>query len=338
MIFRIEDEERLLCSKRKYNRTYMEAYEDLDEISADEADKYVADLIRKQVNGCIDSRLFSSTMSLGIALFKYNEDGLNPIICSDLPPEVNGTYLKTGHIQLSKGFEYPRDIPFSINDLSFPIKKWADGHDVRIWQFIVPVNDNDALDRYLKHYTDTHKKIVASPEKDAEIISTDLSDYPKLDTYKDALYILFSLHFRFKILYNENIYEDLQRFVRQYILTNDDCEAYGFIRILSYMNHEYEFKNEIDNSSKWISTMIAEINPVTEIYNGYAFANEMLHITGDAHTNNPLFVIKKYIDYINPIDKLSKFIIKLFLIFMEDNKYNCDLFSEFIDEFEERKR
>jgi len=52
------------------------------------------------------------------------------------------------------------------------------------------------------------------------------------------------------------------------------------------MKYSYDF--EYKNSQKWIDNMIEEVNPVTEIYNGYSFANEILHVKDGNYTNHDI--------------------------------------------------
>jgi len=98
------------------------------------------------------------------------------------------------------------------------------------------------------------------------------------------------------------------------------------------MKYSYDF--EYKNSQKWIDNMIEEVNPVTEIYNGYSFANEILHVKDGNYTNNPLFVIKKYNENNLSEDKLSNTIIDKFIRYLYEYRNEYHSFANIIDEYE----
>ena len=75
MLFRIEDSE----NEDGVHREYSILPQDLSTMPMFEIEAYMADEIRKEVNGANNRRLLSYSKSLGICLLKYNKYADNEI-------------------------------------------------------------------------------------------------------------------------------------------------------------------------------------------------------------------------------------------------------------------
>ena len=73
IIFRIEDENGLDRQMR------IEIGNIINNIDSKDADAYLANLIRKEINGSKERNLYSCSKALGVVLFKYNFVADNPI-------------------------------------------------------------------------------------------------------------------------------------------------------------------------------------------------------------------------------------------------------------------
>lgn len=226
MFFRIEDNNGFNPKLREYNKDSFES----PFIKSSDADKYIAEEIRKEVNGANERSLFSCTRSLGVALFKYDYYADNFIIIEyDLEDEVR-LEVKDTRIE--------RSCYYDILDLNYPLKHLYPNKKIKIFNFSIAVDNDKYLNRYLKAYTGIGKKKFAAVEKDSEVIIKHMNDDIKVSQHIDALYILYALQWRTNFLkcyysreYLKNVYDKLEI---------DKSEREAFYKITSYLYCELE--------------------------------------------------------------------------------------------------
>ena len=160
MLFRIEDVSGFDPKLRKY---------DVDEYTASlmvdkaQIDKHIASKIREEVNGSESRELFSYSKSLATCILKYNRFTDNELHICDINNRID--YIK---YVSSKGNE--RCKSYSLQDRVSGGRLFNRSGRIQLLNFIIDVSDNDLVDEYLRYYTSAGKKILASPEKDSEVV------------------------------------------------------------------------------------------------------------------------------------------------------------------------
>lgn len=246
MLFRIED----ISGFDPKLRTY-----DVDEfttptVNKGQIDNYIASKIREEVNGSKNRNLLSYSKSLATCILKYNKYTDNELhICI-----INGwkdyiTYISPKN-NVKCRFYY---IQNRIN--GNPLFNKAG--DIQLLNFVIDVSDNILVDEYLKHYTTVGKKIIASPEKDSEVVVMNPPNDLVINQYMDAVYILYALQLKYRFLSNVNVQRAL-------ILELDNMDAFhfkycpheriAFINLILYLSanwqYEYQISNKIYNYSE----------------------------------------------------------------------------------------
>lgn len=230
MLFRIEDSE----NEGGIQREYCIIPQDLPIMQMSEIEIYVANEIRKEVNGANDRRLLSYSKSLGICLLKYNK-------YTDSEIHINetyiGDYLDYFDLKKQKREIEPYSLDYALLDIGINKKK----HNVCLVNFALDVSNNDLLDCYLKKYTGVSRKKVASPEKDNEVLLFQSPDDFVIKQYSDSVYLIYALVMKFgmkKCIHNELI---------EYICKLENfrfefCESDERIAIIKVIDYLYNFQ------------------------------------------------------------------------------------------------
>lgn len=159
MLFRIEDSE----NEDGVHREYSILPQDLPTMPMSEIEVYIADEIRKEVNGANNRRLLSYSKSLGICLLKYNKYADNEI---HLNGESVFDYITYYECKSQKAEFEVYSLDYALMDLEIEKKN----KEVILINFVIDVSDNKLLDSYLLKFTGVGRKRLASPEKDKEVL------------------------------------------------------------------------------------------------------------------------------------------------------------------------
>lgn len=237
MLFRIEDSE----NEDGIHREYCIISQDLPIMQMSEIEGYVANEIRKEVNGASDRRLLSYSKSLGICLLKYNKYTDNEI-------HINERYIGD-YIHYFDLKEQKREIePYSL-DYAFPdiwINKTK--QNVCLVNFALDVSNNDLLDCYLKKYTGVGRKKVASPEKDNEVLLFQSPSDFVIKQYSDSVYLLYALVMKFGM--KKCIHDELVEYI--FKLENfrfEFCNPNERIAIIKVIDYLFNFQKVERNMS-----------------------------------------------------------------------------------------
>lgn len=137
MLFRIEDSE----NEDGVHREYSILPQDLPTMPMSGIEVYIADEIRKEVNGANNRRLLSYSKSLGICLLKYNKYADNEI---NLNGESVFDYIAYYECKSQKaGFEV-YSLDYVLMDLGIEKKN----KEVILTNFVIDVSDNKLFDSY----------------------------------------------------------------------------------------------------------------------------------------------------------------------------------------------
>lgn len=238
MLFRIEDSE----NEDGVHREYSILPQDFPTMPMSEIEAYIADEIRKEVNGANNRRLLSYSKSLGICLLKYNKYADNEI---HLNGESVFDYITYYECKAQKaGFEV-YSLDYALMDLGIEKKN----KEVILTNFVIDVSDNKLLDSYLLKITGVGRKRLASPEKDKEVLLFQSPQDLVIKQYSDSVYLLYALLIKYGM--NDYIHDVLI----DYVFKLEDfrfefCEAderAAMIQIIDYLykNQKLERKMSV---------------------------------------------------------------------------------------------
>lgn len=198
--FRIED----VSNYCGISRNYKIKYEDLPVVSKRNVHNYLAEEIKKQVNGAKDRKLLSYSKSLGVCLLKYNEYVDNELhICYTEDIDYNNL------IYYNKTNEKLKCKHYSLEDALTTNNLFNGKRQIKLYNFIVDVSDNSVLNKYLLKFTNVQLKKCASPEKDNEIIMMQACSDRVIKEYIDSIYILYALQLKYRFLQDLNVVEGI---------------------------------------------------------------------------------------------------------------------------------
>lgn len=265
--FRIEDK----ASNTGVCREYQIQYEKLPIVNKQDIEYYIADEIRKEVNGSQNRRLLSYSKSLGVCLLKYNEhvDNELHICCVD-----NYCYENSIHYITSKEiFKYKY---YSLRDGLSNNKLFKGEGEIKLCNFVIDVANNDILNKYLMKYTNVGLKQYASPEKDSEVVMMQAKNDVVIEQYMDSIYILYALQLKYHFLRSQTVVENLIKEVRrlenfrfdgceqerdaiifliQYLYCNRECEIEANQKIFNYVEKKEHLSSYYDSILQYHGVM-----------------------------------------------------------------------------------
>lgn len=261
MLFRIED----ISGFDPKLRTYDEFT--TPTVNKGQIDNYIASKIREEVNGSKNRNLLSYSKSLATCILKYNKYTDNELhICI-----INGWKDYITYISPEDNVKYR--IYYNIQDRINGNTLFNKTGDIQLLDFIIDVSDNICLDKYLKNYTNVGKKIIASPEKDREVVIMNPPNDLVINQYMDAVYILYALQMKYRFLSNANIQNSL-------ISELDNMDAFrfeycpheriAFINLILYLSanwqYEYQISKEIYNYSENVEHLSMCYDPILQFH------------------------------------------------------------------------
>lgn len=231
LLFRIEGNEDWGEKKRDYNLPPIP-------IQAQELDSYIAEEIKKEVNGSKQRKLLSYSKSLGICLLKYVD------YCIDKELHIlywsyDCSYIQFGNNQMAYDLEEVMEQrTFDTNET------------IEISNFIIDISDNKMLDQYLRQMTGTGKKKFASPQKDQEVVvmNPDPDNDWMIEGYLNTVYLLYALVYKYGI--NEAISSDIKQKIcdlepNRFIFCEQERKA--LIIIVDYLSNNYDYERKVTN-------------------------------------------------------------------------------------------
>lgn len=275
MYFRVENENGTHPNLREYNRNIFEN----PFISSSEADRYIAEEIRKQVNGADDRCLFSCTRSLAVALLKYNYIGDNPLIIMECEENIVLVQLTNDKLSCTE---------YDIHNLGYPLKRYYPDMDIKICNYVLAVDDNNAFEKYIHNYVRTHRKKEASPQKDCEVVIKHMTDNLKITKHIDAVYILYALQMRTNFLKNELSRYYLENVYNELDISEEERQA--FITITNYLCYNKKYEKRI---SKTIISEKLKEQRISMYYDAYWIACDIL--TKSNNVKDALNISESYI-------------------------------------------
>lgn len=236
LYFRIED----ISGFGDNPRTYDLNSNHYHKVKKEDIDIYIADLIRKEVNGSKFRTVFSYSKSLAACLFKYNPyvDNELHIFDCDLCDFI--VYISQKNNNECRWY--------SINDRLSCQRFFNKNGFINLTNFVIDISDNRGLNRYLQEYTGVGLKKMASPQKDCEVIVMHPFNDLVLYNYLNSIYVLYALQLKYHFL---NDY-----FIRCSLINriwNMDSfrfmyypnERLSLICIINYLSQCWEFEKDI---------------------------------------------------------------------------------------------
>ena len=241
MLFRIEDTSNPDGNHRKYNIPLNKC----PIMPLSDLGGYISNEIRKEVNNAKDRRLLSYSKSLMICLMKYNQYADNELHINTEIDHNSCDFIQIIHDgkQLC--------IPFDLRcDLS-SIKECSKDSLVILQNFAIDIADNELLDVFLKDNTGTHRKKVASPEKDHEVLLFQSKNDIVLTEYLKQAYILLALSIRYGLPKNVAIYIiDHIKALPDYRFNDYQHERAALLYIVCHIYHNRCFEKQVLRSIK----------------------------------------------------------------------------------------
>jgi|GEM_PF-6122264 len=237
MLFRIED----ISGFDSKLRTY-----DVEEfitplVDKELVDKYIALKIREEINGSKSRDVLSYSKSLATCILKYNKYTDNELhICI-----INGWKDYISYISPKDNERWKL---YSIQDRINEKPLFTKSGQIQLLSFIIDVSNNTLVDEYLRYYTNVGKKILASPEKDSEVVVMNPPNDLIINHYMDAVYILYALQLRYGFLSNVNVQRDLiLELINMDAFRFEYCpnERVAFIYLILYLSANWQYEYQI---------------------------------------------------------------------------------------------
>ena len=265
MYFRVEDENGLSPNLREYgcNNSYN------TKVNASNADKLIAQEIREQVNNSNSRSVFSYSKSLGIVLFKYNFIADNPI--HFIPTENIGSYVDLDIVD-ENGMQQHCPIRYDISDLDYPLRRYFEDKEIILKNYIIEVDDNRLLNRYLENYTSVGKKKMASCQKDREVIIRHVVNDYIIEDYINAVYLIYALQYKTRFLNDSWVMNSLVEIFRQKIKNPNECEAFCYL--ISYLSYNWDYE---EKTSRNILKESLNQGRTVPCYDGYSLFFDLMN-------------------------------------------------------------
>lgn len=229
LLFRIEGNEDWGENKRDYNLPPIP-------IQAQELDSYIAEEIKKEVNGSKQRKLLSYSKSLGICLLKYVD------YCIDKELHILYWLYDCSYIQFGNN-QMDYDLEEVMEQRTFDTNE-----TIEISNFIIDISDNEMLDQYLRQMTGTGKKKFASPQKDQEVVvmNPDNDWMISFEGYLNTVYLLYALVYKYGI--NETISSAIKKKIcdlepNRFIFCEQERNA--LIIIVDYLSKNYDYEKTV---------------------------------------------------------------------------------------------
>lgn len=238
LYFRVRDREGASPKLRGYGKDMTEP---MDSFCVDEV---IAQEIRQQVNNWDNSDVFSYSKSLGVVLYKYNRIADNPIyITMNQGSFVDFTVLN--YNGLSENY----CVPYNIDCLNYPFRHDFKNQQIILNNYIIEVDDNYKINRYLQAYTPKGRSPYASCENDKEVIIRNPIDSYAIEEQDciDAVYLLYALQVKTGFLGYSGVAESLNAVLSEELCVNrDDEETFRALEcIIFYLQEFVVYEKEI---------------------------------------------------------------------------------------------
>lgn len=241
ILFRIEDVSGFDPNSRNYEQSEYSS----DIINKDQFDNIIANRIKNEVNGAKSRNLHSYSKSLATCLLKYNkytDNELHIFIFNDF---YWNKVIYTGSKGCVKVKNY--SIMSRLQDNQGFFNKSG---QINLNNFVIDISNNTLLHQYLKKYTGSGKKRMASPEKDNEVVVFNPRSDLVVKNHMNALYIIYALQMKYGFLSNHEIAAKLsmaicqleERFFSDYV--EEKC---AFIEIINYLHYCWQLEKRISS-------------------------------------------------------------------------------------------
>ena len=240
--FRIEDRANSLGIQRKYQIPV----EELPIIDKQEVEDYIAEEIRKEVNGSRDRGLLSYSKSLGVCLLKHNECTDNELhIC-----RVNEFWYENS-IQYITSYNEFRSKYYSLESGLDRQKLFKYNGKIKLYNYVIDIANNTILNKYLLNFTKHGLKQYASPEKDSEVIMMQAYNDVMIERYIDSIYILYALQLKYGFLRRqevvENIIDEILK-LEEFRFYECEQERGAIIFLVRYLYYNSEYEKSINKA------------------------------------------------------------------------------------------
>lgn len=241
MLFRIENNQEQGGDGKI--REYELSFRELPRMKVKDMEKYIAEEIRKEINGSNNRNLLSYSKSLGVCLMKYNKFSINELhINKDNDNYIDNyiTYYICKKHNIKEDTAY---LDFDTGLIGLPKK---DNEIVIIKNIEIDVSNNESVDRYLRKVIGVGIKKVASPEKDCEVLLMQSPDDLVISDYLHSIYLLYGLVLKYGM--NTKIYNylyDKIRWLKEDYFTDCPEEKGAILYVLNYLYEQYKYERKV---------------------------------------------------------------------------------------------
>lgn len=252
MLFRIEDSNGVEPIEREYEPSLC----GFPEMQYKELDTYIANQIRKEINGAGDRKILSYSRSLATCILKYD-----PFADNELHIFQDGGNINSVFFQTQDGDDYCCNYDLlekilGAKNCEEQQSDLFDGREDENWiclkNFIIDISDNDLIDQYLRLYTKKGRKKMASPQKDSEVVVMVPFNDAVVEQYKSAVFVLYALQYRYGFLNSDDAFRSLVyelQSLPEYRF--DGCnydERQSLLLILCYLKHNWDYEKSISQA------------------------------------------------------------------------------------------
>ena len=250
LLFRMEDSKGL----DGVPRIDCKEINDLPLIYKYELNNFIADEIRKEVNGAQGRRVLSYSKSLGVCLLKYNKYTENEIYIKHLNYSIVDS-VEYYDIKIGKKRSKPYNLRSVINEFhtqkntQFLCVNNQETTPIKVINFAIDVSNNDLLDDYLRLFTkaNTGLKRFASPKKDKEVILYQSTDDYVIKNFQESVYLLYTLVYKYGM--KDEIYKDIKYAIKNtHMESENEKKGLEYLVDYMYLNKKWERETEIENN------------------------------------------------------------------------------------------
>ncbi len=301
-VFRMED----ISNFDGVSREYKISFEDLPRINKQCIDKYIAEKIKKAVNGSDKRDILNYSKSLAVCLLKYNKRNSNELHICKIDKCDFISYC-------SPKIKY-KEKDYLLKDRVEQNTLFKNDKEIKLQNFVIDISNNTILNKYLNQFTSEGKglKAYASPEKDCEVVMMQAdTDWKVSANNLHSVYVLFALQLKYGFLCDDTIENIKQRFQELQDTFEDENEKRAFLILILHLYFNLDFERDI------LST--------TPVY-GEDYNYDSISLF-DQIADDDFKAAESYNNYYFSLDVLSR------IFFDECQKYLINLIREQLEKF-----
>lgn len=263
---RLIDKNRVILLFRTESEDYERPFPNKSEIESKQLETVIANELREQINNGKDRSIFSLTLFLAVAVFKYNPSGFNDLLVVSSPSQALNSITLRGNRRLYWLQCKLEDDRLKINSFD-PYASFLDA-DLNsilpegkyiIENYLIDVcKEHNELDYYLWFITGKGKKRFAACKSDGEVLARNIVEdndsiiMEKIELQHgnllDFVYVLYALYYK-GYLHGCSIIESIfsKNDRLNHIINTDEYKAFEDLQayMCLYISIDHHYCNEL---------------------------------------------------------------------------------------------